>query len=65
MTITNQTMNLSECRSAWTYDETYGCWCLENLLYTEKATNPQFQQLSVFVPSVYLSEAGALNTDGV
>ena len=48
--ITNKTMELADCRDAWFFDEKYNCWCLEDVLYTEKATTPKFQRLSIFVP---------------
>ncbi|MGN1148217.1 MAG: hypothetical protein ACI4TB_07320, partial [Lachnospiraceae bacterium] len=50
ITITNKTMELSDCKNAWTFDEKYRCWCLEDILYTPKATTPKFQRLSIFVP---------------
>lgn len=48
--ILNQTMELADCRDKWTFDERHGCWCLEDVLYTAKATVPKFQRLSIFVP---------------
>lgn len=51
-------MELADCRDKWIYDEKHRCWCLEDLLYTPKATVPKFQRLSVFVPE------GLLNGDG-
>ena len=44
--ITNQTMELADCRGQWFFDEGCRCWCLEDILYTEKATTPKFQRKS-------------------
>ena len=65
--ITNKTMELADCRDAWFFDEKYNCWCLEDVLYTEKATTPKFQRLSIFVPKAYMSAPGVIDevgTDG-
>lgn len=62
--ITNKTMELAECASEWSFDEKYRCWCLEDVLYTEKATTPKFQRLSIFVPEPYMSEGGKINLQG-
>lgn len=62
--ITNKTMELADCKEAWTYDETYECWCLEDILYTEKATTPKFQRLSIFVPKPYMKAAGETDPAG-
>ena len=56
--ITNATMELSECRNKWFFDEHYGCWCLEDVLYTAKADVPKFQRLSIFVPKAYMNPDG-------
>ena len=56
--IANQTMELSDCRDKWFFDEKYGCWCLEDVLYTAKADVPAFQRLSVFVPEKYMNQDG-------
>ena len=56
--ITNATMELSECRDKWFFDEKYGCWCLEDVLYTAKADVPKFQRLSIFVPEAYMNPDG-------
>ena len=62
--IVNQTLELVDCRDKWSFDETYGCWCLEDILYTLKATTPKFQRMSIFVPRAYLDEAGNVLPDG-
>lgn len=36
--IVNRSMDLAQCRDAWTFDEQYDCWCLEDVLYTPKAS---------------------------
>ena len=56
--ITNATMELSECRDKWFFDEKYDCWCLEDVLYTPKADVPKFQRLSIFVPKAYMNPDG-------
>ena len=56
--ITNATMELSKCRNKWFFDEHYGCWCLEDVLYTAKADVPKFQRLSIFVPKAYMNPDG-------
>ncbi len=62
--ITNKTMELADCKGAWTFDETYDCWCLEDILYTKKATTPKFQRLSIFVPKPYMKAAGETDPAG-
>lgn len=62
--IINPTSELSECRESWFLDEKYDCWCLEDVLYTQKATTPKFQRLSIFVPREYLRENGEIVSDG-
>ncbi|MBR1822177.1 MAG: hypothetical protein IJ769_11240 [Clostridia bacterium] len=56
--IINSTMELSDCRDQWTFDEKRNCWCLEDVLYTERANVPKFQRLSVFVPKALMSPDG-------
>lgn len=56
--ITNATMELSDCRDKWFFDEKYGCWCLEDVLYTAQADVPKFQRLSIFVPKAYMNSDG-------
>lgn len=62
--VTNQTMELADCRDAWFFDEKYQCWCLEDVLYTDRATTPKFQRLSVFVPAPYMKEHGVIDPEG-
>lgn len=57
--ILNQSMELSDCRDKWVYDEKHLCWCLEDLLYTPQAAVPKFQRLSVFVPEKLLRAGGS------
>lgn len=64
ISITNKTLNLSDCREAWIFDKKHNCWCLEDILYTEKATTPKFQRLSIFVPEPYMKNDGAINQKG-
>lgn len=56
--ITNATMELTECRDKWFFDEKYDCWCLEDVLYTAQADVPKFQRLSIFVPKAYMNSDG-------
>lgn len=60
----NRTLNLRDCSTAWCLDMEHQCWCLEDVLYTEKATVPKFQRLSIFVPYAYMNANGALNPSG-
>ena len=64
ISITNQTLELADCRDRWTFHEGYQCWCLENILYTLSATTPEFQQLSIFVPKPYMASGGAVVPGG-
>ena len=58
ISIVNRTMELSECRDKWYFDERYACWCLEDVLYTAKAELPAFQRLSVYVPGALMHPDG-------
>lgn len=62
--VANKTMELADCRDAWFFDEKYNCWCLEDVLYTDKATTPKFQRLSIFVPKAYMSAPGVIDESG-
>lgn len=62
--VVNQTAELKDCRDKWTFDAPYGCWCLEDVLYTQKADVPKFQRLSIFVPEAYLNADGTPNSQG-
>lgn len=62
--IINKTLDLSDCAEHWFFDETYRCWCLEDVLYTLKATTPKFQRLSIFVPQAYLNADGTIASGG-
>lgn len=59
ISILNKTMELADCRDQWYYDEKFGCWCLEDILYTPAATTPKFQRLSIFVPKALLNADGS------
>lgn len=59
--IINKTMDLSEVKNKWEFDETNQVWLLEDVLYTEKAVVPAFQRLSIFVPKGYMSEPGVID----
>ncbi len=60
----NKTAELSDCKDVWFFDEKYHCWCLENVLYTQKPTTPKFQRLSIFVPAAYMSAPASLMRPG-
>lgn len=62
--IVNKTAELADCRGAWTFDSQYQCWCLEDILYTQKPTTPKFQRMSIFVPKAYLSPEGQVMPQG-
>lgn len=47
----------------WKFDEKYNCWCLEDILYMEKAVCPPFQQLSIFVPAPWMSAPGVIDRE--
>ena len=55
---------LAQCRDKWTFDAQYDCWCLEDVLYTQKADVPKFQRLSIFVPAAYMNADGTPNPEG-
>ncbi len=59
--VTNKTMELADCSGAWFFDETYGVWCLEDILYTPAATAPKFQRLSIYVPAEYMRAPGQID----
>lgn len=59
--IINNTMDLSEVKEKWEFDEAHQAWLLEDVLYTEKATVPAFQRLSIFVPKGYMSAPGVID----
>ena len=54
--IANQTMELAECRAQWAFDDAYGCWRLEDVLYTDQARVPKFQRLSIFAPAALMKD---------
>ncbi|MCM1124493.1 MAG: hypothetical protein NC416_18110 [Eubacterium sp.] len=62
--ITNKTMELADCKDAWFFDEKYRVWCLEDILYTDRATTPKFQRLSIFVPEAYMNGKGEIDSEG-
>ena len=62
--VTNRSADLADCRENWFYDEAYDCWCLQDILYTEKATVPQFQRLSVYAPQAYMNPDGTPDPHG-
>ncbi|MGN0707117.1 MAG: hypothetical protein ACI4JC_03885 [Faecalibacterium sp.] len=62
--VVNTTPELADCRGAWTFDQEHDCWCLEDILYTQKATTPKFQRMSIFMPAAYLDETGTVRPEG-
>ncbi|ORX78482.1 hypothetical protein BCR32DRAFT_282228 [Anaeromyces robustus] len=62
--VINKTLDLADCRDQWFFDEKYQVWCLEDILYTLKATTPKFQRMSIFVPAEYMNKNGTVNAEG-
>ncbi len=62
--IINDTLELEDIKDKWFFDEKYQVWCLEDILYTMKATTPKFQRMSIFVPAPYMSAPGEICEDG-
>ncbi|MDO4838063.1 MAG: subtype B tannase [Clostridia bacterium] len=48
----------------WKFCPSLDCWCMEDVVYTDKAAVPQAQRLSVFAPKAYLSETGIIQERG-
>lgn len=63
--IINESPELYGVKDKWFFDEAYACWCLEDILYTQKASTPKFQRMSIFVPKAYMSAPGTVNPDGI
>lgn len=58
-------MSREECNmKGWSFNQALECWCIEDVVYTEKADVPQAQRISVFVPKAYLSETGEIAKRG-
>lgn len=57
-------MKLVDCQEQWQLNRQYGCWCLEDIVYTEKATTPSVQRLSIYVPEPYMTSSGVIDPDG-
>ena len=57
-------MNLFDCRERWRFNGQYDCWCLEDVIYSDAATNPEAQSLSIFVPRPYLFAPGEVDPSG-
>ncbi|MDC7291102.1 hypothetical protein NXH76_25270 [Blautia schinkii] len=57
-------MELVNFREKWFYNEKRKCWCLTDVLYTEKAMAPEYQRLSIFVPKPYMKEKGVIDEEG-
>lgn len=55
--VVNGSAELSKCRGKWEYNETYECWCLEDILYTQESKAPRYQRMSIFVPATYMEKA--------
>ena len=62
--VVNATAELDACRGAWTHNPQYRCWCLEDVLYTQRASVPKFQRLSIFVPEAYMNADGTISETG-
>ncbi len=51
-------------KDQWKFDEEHQCWAMEDVLYTAKATVPDYQKLSIFVPAPYMKEGGVIDPEG-
>lgn len=58
--VINDSLELADCADKWEFDEANHCWCLEDVLYTDKATTPKFQRLSIYVPQAYMDPNGKI-----
>ena len=56
--VTNRSLELSDCTGSWFFNKAYECWCLEDILYTDRASVPRFQRLSVYAPKAYMNPDG-------
>lgn len=61
--VLNKTMELKEYRDRWVLDVRYGCYMLEDILYTPVATTPKFQRLSIFVPRHLMNADGTFTEE--
>lgn len=52
------TPELAACRDKWTFDERYGCWCLEDVPYMARPDVPECQRLSIFAPKALMNPDG-------
>ena len=48
----------------WVYNETYGCYALENVVYCTAPLDEAKQSMNIYVPAAYLNEDGTLAPDG-
>ncbi len=62
--VVNHTPELKDCCDKWIFNKDYNCWCLEDILYTFRATTPKFQRMSIFVPAAFLNDDGTVNPNG-
>lgn len=60
ISIVNPSAELSDCRNHWFLNESFGCWCLEDILYTPNATVPEFQRMSIYAPQPYMAPGGVI-----
>lgn len=51
--------------TGWFFDAKHDCWCLTDVVYTEKAVLPEYQQLNIFVPRPYMKDGGVIDAAGV
>lgn len=58
--VINETMDLTQCRDKWTFDEKRNCWCLEDILYTPVPKDDRFQRVSIYVPKELLNSDGTV-----
>ena len=56
-------MEIKDLSGKWYLNEEYGCWCLEDVPYTDVPGALPVQSLNIFVPKDYMSEGGVINAD--
>lgn len=57
-------MDLSIYEDRWTFDESHGCYCLEQVVYCRDAVAPELQCMNIYVPEPYMGKNGKVNING-
>lgn len=58
-----ESLDISKMGDKWSYNETYDCYSLENIVYVENPEDSQKQSMNIYVPSKYMNEDGTINTE--